>query len=197
VIWRLGSRPGVADTAPTALFSCGYWRRSNGRRAGQRPGGRRLWLAAELGFRGWGPGCGGGPGARSGTRLRFRRSQARAYVPPRLSERSNYASDQCPRQDSNLRSRLRRPILCEALTWQNAPHPCGWELPSFRTTTERSHPRDLCSRAFVHVRATEARQAAGACLYVAVESRASVFPGGTGMSVSGDFGLGWGAVGCG
>jgi len=24
----------------------------------------------------------------------------------------------CPRQDSNLRSRLRRPILCLALTWQ-------------------------------------------------------------------------------
>src|SRR5262249_35997159 len=37
-----------------------------------------------------------------------------------------YSSDQCPRQDSNLRSRLRRPILFTASTWQNAPFPSGW-----------------------------------------------------------------------
>src|SRR5262252_7309512 len=28
-----------------------------------------------------------------------------------------YASELCPRQDSNLRSRLRRPLLCTALIW--------------------------------------------------------------------------------
>jgi hypothetical protein len=71
---------------------------------------------------------------------------------------------------------------CGRVSWQRSEAP---ELPSSRTTTERSHPRDPCSRAFVHVRAIEGRQAAGACLYVAVESRASVFPGGMGMSVSG------------
>src|SRR5215467_2874985 len=37
-----------------------------------------------------------------------------------------YASEQCPRQDSNLRSRLRRPILFTASTWQNAPFPSAW-----------------------------------------------------------------------
>ncbi len=31
-----------------------------------------------------------------------------------------YASELCPRQDSNLRSRLRRPVLFVAATWQNA-----------------------------------------------------------------------------
>src|SRR5215471_9066991 len=37
-----------------------------------------------------------------------------------------YSSEQCPRQDSNLRSRLRRPILFTAATWQNALFPSGW-----------------------------------------------------------------------
>jgi hypothetical protein len=37
-----------------------------------------------------------------------------------------YAFEQCPRQDSNLRSRLRRPMLYDAPTWQDAPFPSGW-----------------------------------------------------------------------
>jgi hypothetical protein len=36
------------------LCSCGYWQKSNGLWAGQRPGGRRYLLAAELGFSGLG-----------------------------------------------------------------------------------------------------------------------------------------------
>src|SRR5262249_12737867 len=35
-------------------------------------------------------------------------------------------SNLVPRQDSNLRSRLRRPVLFTAVTWQNAPFPSGW-----------------------------------------------------------------------
>ena len=66
---RMGSRPRVLP----ALLRLPYlaadtWRKSNGLRAGQRPGGRR-------------------PSVRI------------------------YASELCPRQDSNLRSRLRRPLL--------------------------------------------------------------------------------------
>src|SRR5215813_15267330 len=41
------------------------------------------------------------------------RTRFRAYV--RI-----YASEQCPRQDSNLRSRLRRLLPCTALTSANA-----------------------------------------------------------------------------
>jgi hypothetical protein len=37
-----------------------------------------------------------------------------------------YASDQCPRQDSNLRARLRRPVLFMAATWQNARRRPPW-----------------------------------------------------------------------
>ena len=33
---------------------------------------------------------------------------------------------ECPRQDSNLRSRLRRPVLFTSSTWQNAPFPPAW-----------------------------------------------------------------------
>ena len=51
---------------------------------------------------------------------RFRRSQAWHPSESRLSERSNYFSNQCPRQDSNLRSRLRRPLLRVSLSWVNA-----------------------------------------------------------------------------
>jgi hypothetical protein len=70
-------------------------------------------------FRGWGPVSGADRGARSRTRLRFRRSQARADVAPRLAERSSLCSDQCPRQDSNLRTRLRRGLHCRTLTRVN------------------------------------------------------------------------------
>ena len=37
-----------------------------------------------------------------------------------------YTSDQCPRQDSNLRSRLPRPIPFTTATWQNAPSRPDW-----------------------------------------------------------------------
>src|SRR5262245_64704133 len=37
-----------------------------------------------------------------------------------------YASDQCPRQDSNLRSRLRRALLCTALTWPSVLNEASW-----------------------------------------------------------------------
>ncbi len=37
-----------------------------------------------------------------------------------------YTSEQCPRQDSNLRSRLRRGMLYDVSTWQNAPFPADW-----------------------------------------------------------------------
>jgi hypothetical protein len=81
--------PGIAGAAPTALFGCGYLaeeQRPSGTATAWRPS---FWLAAELGFLGWGPVSGGGPRARSGTRLRFRRSQVWTRVVPRLSECSN------------------------------------------------------------------------------------------------------------
>src|SRR5215468_806889 len=37
-----------------------------------------------------------------------------------------YISDQCPRQDSNLRSRLRRALLCTALTWPSVLNETPW-----------------------------------------------------------------------
>jgi hypothetical protein len=42
---------------------------------------------------------------------------------------------------------------CGRVSWQRSEAP---ELPTSRAATERSHRRDPCSRAFVHVRATEA-----------------------------------------
>src|SRR5215472_12659635 len=35
-------------------------------------------------------------------------------------------SNLVPQQDSNLRSRLRRPMLYDVPTWRNAPFPSGW-----------------------------------------------------------------------
>jgi len=37
-----------------------------------------------------------------------------------------YASELCPRQDSNLRSRLRRALLCTALTWPSVLNEAPW-----------------------------------------------------------------------
>src|SRR5262249_29455572 len=37
-----------------------------------------------------------------------------------------YSSELCPRQDSNLRSRLRRPLLCTALTWPSVLNETHW-----------------------------------------------------------------------
>jgi hypothetical protein len=70
--------------------------------------------------------AGGCPGTRSGTLPRFRRSQACARIGQDGKGVRIYASEQCPRQDSNLRSRLRRPLPYDAPTWQNAPFPSGW-----------------------------------------------------------------------
>jgi len=75
-------------------------------------------------------GSGGGIRARIGHQVwavpRCRRSQARCFFGSRLSECSNYVFGRCPWQDSNLRSRLRRPLLHDAPTWRNALFPSGW-----------------------------------------------------------------------
>jgi hypothetical protein len=64
---------------------------------------------------------GGGIRARSGHKAWSIRIAADHRLAPPLSRdwisvRIN-TFDQCPRQDSNLRSRLRRPLLCTAVTW--------------------------------------------------------------------------------
>ena len=53
-----------------------------------------------------------------------------------------YASELCPRQDSNLRSRLRRPVLFTAATWQNAPFPPAWGAYGERRIAHTSNCRD-------------------------------------------------------
>ena len=60
-------------------------------------------------------------GASSGTPEHCRRSQAWHSIVPRLRKCSIYAFDLCPRQDSNLRSRLRRGLPDMPLTCGNAP----------------------------------------------------------------------------
>jgi hypothetical protein len=51
--------------------------------------------------------------------LRSRRSQTQGCGASRSLRRSNLCLDRCPRQDSNLRARLRRGLLCMALTSGN------------------------------------------------------------------------------
>jgi len=84
-------RPPPASSAPLWLLlsSWGYWPKSNGLWSGQRPGGRRHGWPVSWGFPRLGAASGGDSGARSGTSLRCRRSQAWGWVSPRLSECSN------------------------------------------------------------------------------------------------------------
>src|SRR5215468_6558694 len=98
-----GSRPRILPAVPAAVVQLRILAEE------QRPPGRAtacwpsLGCAAELGLRGRGPASGGGLMSNQdcqGVRI--------------------YASDQCPRQDSNLRSRLRRPVLFTAASRQNA-----------------------------------------------------------------------------
>src|SRR5215468_832868 len=53
-----------------------------------------------------------------------------------------YVSEQCPRQDSNLRSRLRRPVPFTAATWQNAHWRPRWGAYGERRIAHASSCRD-------------------------------------------------------
>ncbi len=112
--------PDIAALFRLPLCSCGYWRKSNGLRAGQRPSGRRYgWLLSWV-FRRWSPGSGGGPGQDAESIC-----ISAGHRPGRMSCQDCqsvgiYSPDQCPGQDSNLRSRLRRGLLCTPLTRERA-----------------------------------------------------------------------------
>jgi hypothetical protein len=84
---------------------------SNGLRPGQRPGGRRYSVPVSWGFPRLGCCCRGGPGARWRTRLRLAGHRAGARAARDCPSVRVCASEQCPRQDSNLRTRLRRGLL--------------------------------------------------------------------------------------
>jgi hypothetical protein len=103
--------------------SCGYWRKNNGLRLGQRPGGRRYcWpLSWAFGAGVLPPGAARGKGPR---RIRVAAGQTLGTQSAQDCQSVRiYAYDQCPRQDSNLRSRLRRGLLCTTLTSGNDfPH---------------------------------------------------------------------------
>jgi hypothetical protein len=146
--WHL-RRSGGLGSGPRATSRCfvgrcvagDTWGRSNGLRPGQRPRGRRYSVPVSWGFPRLGPAAGGCPGARSGTRPRFRRSQGWHLIGPRWSECSNYASDLRLRQDSSLRTRLRRGLLCMALTRQRRlTYATGKRESAPAVTPPRSRP---------------------------------------------------------
>jgi hypothetical protein len=58
--------------------------------------------------------------------LQNRRSARRPKARRGQKLRSNLCLYQCPRQDSNLRSRLRRGMLYDVSTWRNASFPADW-----------------------------------------------------------------------
>jgi hypothetical protein len=60
--WPDGPPPPSPVLLWLPLCSWGYWRKSNGLRLGQRPGGRRYCWPLSWAFRGWGPASGGGSG---------------------------------------------------------------------------------------------------------------------------------------
>jgi len=124
--------------AAVALCSCGYWEgqrpavratacgQGNGLRSGQRPGGRyhrmrlsrpvrRLCLLSRC---------------VSGTRSGMPEHRRRLAPGPRLGQDCQsvriYTFGQRPRQDSNLRSRLRRALPCSVLTWLDVPNKAPW-----------------------------------------------------------------------
>jgi hypothetical protein len=85
-----------------------------------------------------------------GTLPRLRRSQTRGNVASRLSERSSYGFYQCPRQHSNLRSRLGRGWPCSlvvdalvTLPWRPSARagPRPWHRPAPRTARIRRRHR--------------------------------------------------------
>ena len=134
-------RPGGAGAA-AMLRILG---KSNGLRSRQRSSGRYHRMRLSRPFPGRCLLSGRVWGARSGRAEHCRRSPAWQLSASRLSECSNLCLEQCPRQDSNLRSRLRRPVLYRAPTWQNAPPtaPLGsaWGERKARTLLYLVEPR--------------------------------------------------------
>jgi hypothetical protein len=119
--WLDGCAPGIADSAPAATVSCGYWRKSNGLRPRQRPGGRRYSLPLSWAFRSWGSCCRGRLGGKVGKRVRVPAGHGAGIQSAQDCESFRiYADDQRSRQDSNLRTRLRRGLLCTLLACGNA-----------------------------------------------------------------------------
>jgi len=102
--------PGIARCCGCRCVAAGMGGKSNGLRAAQRPGWPSLGLAAELGLRGWGPGSGAGreQGPEGVCVCAGHRRGLLSHQDCRSVR--IYAFDQCHRQDSNLRSRLRRPL---------------------------------------------------------------------------------------
>src|SRR5262249_43665894 len=115
------------------LCSCGYWQKSNGLQAGQRPGGRRYcWPLSWGAFRAGGlpPGGVGGKGPNSSALpqvtglapARFKIARVLEFIPLTSAPR------QCPPavppgRIRNLRSRLRSGLLFTPLTSGNEfPH---------------------------------------------------------------------------
>ena len=111
--------PDIAALFRVPLCSCGYWRRSNGLHAVSVQ-------ASEQDFAG----------------RRVLSGATRAHDPDRLGVTAGhslgtqpgqgcqsvriYAFGQCPRQDSNLRSRLRRGMLFTVSACQNTPPAADW-----------------------------------------------------------------------